>query len=92
MRALEIHQIAANKRNGESTTAATFVNKCLTKHDKDDIESLLLNEHTNQVENSASNSDKPDDSIDTNDQLSPSTSNDSAEQCDKKEDSVQSKY
>ncbi|XP_031620664.1 protein goliath [Contarinia nasturtii] len=88
LRALEIQQIAANKRNGESNnTAGAFVNKCLsasTKHDKDDIESLLLNEHTNQVqENSASN--KPDTAIEI-------IGDENDEQCDKKEDSVQSKY
>lgn len=45
--ALEIQQIA--KRNEESSTASAIVNKCLStssKHDADDIESLLLNEHT----------------------------------------------
>lgn len=44
-------EIAA-KRNSESSTAS-IVNKCWstsTKHDQDDIESLLLNEHTNRSE------------------------------------------
>lgn len=55
--ALEIQQIAA-KRNGESSTAGAIVNKCLsssTKRGDEDIESLILNEHTNQGECSASN-------------------------------------
>ncbi|XP_055310471.1 E3 ubiquitin-protein ligase goliath isoform X2 [Sitodiplosis mosellana] len=90
--ALEIQQFAA-KRNGETSTAGAIVNKCLsssTKHDNDDIESLLLNEHTNQGESSASNqvSDQHDDEIDT-----PPTNpmiNDG--QCDRNTEEIQSKH
>lgn len=62
--ALEIQQIAA-KRNGESSTAGAIVNKCLSssKHDKDDIESLLLNEGEISTSNQAS--DQHDDETDT---------------------------
>lgn len=55
MWALEIQQIA--KRYDDSSAAGAIVNKCLsttTKHNKDDSECLLLNEHTNHGESSAS--------------------------------------
>lgn len=52
--ALDVQQ--CGKRNDE-TRAGAIKTKCLsttTKHDKDDIECLLLNEHTNQCESNAS--------------------------------------
>lgn len=66
--ALEIQQIA--KRNEECSTASAIVNKCLStssKHDAEDIESLLLNEHT-QDETSASDetSEHPDETTTIN--------------------------
>lgn len=89
--ALEIQQIAA-KRNGESSAGA-IVSKCLsssTKHDNDDNEALLLNEHTNQAESSASNqvSDQYDeDEIDT-----PTNPMINGGKCDEKTEEIQSKH
>lgn len=54
--ALDIQQLS--KRNDETSTASTIVNKCraVTKRRDNDIEFLLLNEHTNEVgESSTSN-------------------------------------
>lgn len=89
--ALEIQQFAA-KRNGESSAGA-IVNKCLsssTKHDNDDNEALLLNEHMNQSESSASNQvadQHDDDEIDT-----PTNPMINEGKCDDKTEEIQSKH
>lgn len=81
--ALELQQYG--KRADDSSTASNIINKCLstttTKHDNDDIECLLLNEHMNQGESSAS--DQNFEQFDETDEPNESVTNN---QCDKKQE------
>lgn len=91
--ALEIQQIAA-KRNGESSAGA-IVNKCLsssTKHDNDDNEALLLNEHTDQAECSASNQTSSDQRDEEDEIDTPTNPMINEGKCDENTEEIQSKH